>query len=258
MDAIKSMLASSCTVIRDGAEQRIDPRTLVPGDIVRLGLGDRVPADMRIIFTQDLKTEQSSLTGEPDAIAATVTALHEMPIEARNIVFSSSLVHNGEGYGVVTRTGDNTMIGSIASLASSGGTHETLLQLEIHRFVNFIAIIAIVSAFIFFGIGMGRHQPVVSTFVNGFIVVIVANIPEGLPATVTSCLSITAKRMASRNVLIKRTDIIESLGSASVIASDKTGTLTQNRMTARAPPLRLPFGAAPAPAPSLGTPADRP
>lgn len=129
------------------------------------------------------------------------------------------------------RTGDNTMIGSIAALASSGHTDETLLQKEIHRFVNFIAVLAIITAFVCFGIGMGRKQPPISTFVNGFIVVIVANVPEGLPATVTSCLSITAKRMASRNVLIKRTDIIESLGSASVIASDKTGTLTQNKMT---------------------------
>ena len=231
MNAIKGMLAASCTVIRDGKEQRIDPVTLVPGDVVRLGLGDRVPADLRIIYTADLKTEQASLTGEPDAIPATTVAVHDLPVEARNLVFSSSLVMNGEGFGVVYRTGDNTMIGSIAALAGQANHEETLLQKEVHRFVNFIAILAIVCAFVFFGIGMGRHQPVVSTFVNGFIVVIVANVPEGLPATVTICLSITAKRMAERHVLIKRTDIIESLGSATVIASDKTGTLTQNRMT---------------------------
>jgi magnesium-transporting ATPase (P-type) len=204
----------------------------VPGDVVRLCLGDRVPADLRIIATSDLKTECSSLTGEPDAISATVLAAHEAPLEARNIVFASSLVMNGEGYGVVTKTGDATMIGSIATLAAgSGRVEETLLEKEIHRFVNFIAIIAVVTAFVFFGIGMGRGRPFISTFINGFIVVLVANVPEGLPATVTSCLSITAKRMASHNVMIKRTNIIESLGSATVIASDKTGTLTQNRMT---------------------------
>jgi magnesium-transporting ATPase (P-type) len=204
----------------------------VPGDVVRLCLGDRVPADLRIVATSDLKTECSSLTGEPDAIAATVLAQHEAPLEARNIVFSSSLVMNGEGYGVVTKTGDATMIGSIATLAAgSGHVEETLLEKEIHRFVNFIAITAVITAFIFFGIGMGRGRPFISTFINGFIVVLVANVPEGLPATVTSCLSITAKRMAGHNVMIKRTNIIESLGSATVIASDKTGTLTQNRMT---------------------------
>ena len=232
LSSIKGMLASSTAVIREGAERRIDPAGLVPGDVVRLCLGDRVPADLRIIFCADLRTECSSLTGEPDAIPATVTAVHEAPIECRNIVFSSSLVMNGEGYGVVIKTGDNTMIGSIANLAAgSGVVAETLLEQEVHRFVNFIAVLAIIMAFCFFGIGMGRGRPWRDSFINGFIVVLVANVPEGLPATVTSCLSITAKRMAERNVLIKRTNIIESLGSATVIASDKTGTLTQNRMT---------------------------
>ena len=173
MASIKGMMASSCTVIRDGAEmarqrararrsplpaalrlllrcrrpmqrrqltplstprvaQKIDPALLVPGDVVRLCLGDRVPADMRIVYTADLKTECSSLTGEPDAIAATVVALHDSPLEARNIAFSSSLVMNGEGFGVVIR-----MIGSIATLASGSGQHatETLLEMEIHRCV---------------------------------------------------------------------------------------------------------------------------
>ena len=173
------MMASSSAVIRDGAEKRIDPTTLVPGDIVRLCLGDRVPADLRIIYTADLRTECSSLTGEPDAIAATVVAVHEAPIECRNVVFSSSLVMNGEGYGVVIKTGDNTMIGSIASLAagSGRGTEETLLEKEVHRFVNFIALIAFINAFAFFGIGMGRKQPWINALVNGFIVVLVANVP---------------------------------------------------------------------------------
>jgi sodium/potassium-transporting ATPase subunit alpha len=175
----QGMMASSSAVIRDGAEKRIDPTTLVPGDIVRLCLGDRVPADLRIIYTADLKTESSSLTGEPDAIAATVVAVHEAPIECRNVVFSSSLVMNGEGYGVVIKTGDNTMIGSIASLAagSGTGTQETLLEKEVHRFVNFIALIAFINAFAFFGIGMGRKQPWINALVNGFIVVLVANVP---------------------------------------------------------------------------------
>lgn len=109
MASIQGMMASSTAVIRDGTEKRIDPTLLVPGDVVRLCLGDRVPADLRIIFTADLRTECSSLTGEPDAIAATVVAAHEAPLECRNVVFSSSLVMNGEGFGVVIKTGDNTM-----------------------------------------------------------------------------------------------------------------------------------------------------
>ena len=112
LSSIQGMMASSSAVIRDGAERRIDPTLLVPGDLVRLCLGDRVPADLRIIYTADLRTECSSLTGEPDAIAATVVAAHETPLESRNVVFSSSLVMNGEGYGVVIKTGDNTMSAS--------------------------------------------------------------------------------------------------------------------------------------------------
>lgn len=199
---------------------------------------------------------------------------------------------NGSGLGVVIRTGDHTMIGSIAALAGAGRTDETLLEKEVTRFVNLIAVLAVATGCIFFAIGMARkqararrttsfrdaaaalaagtaspqspppepakklvstthpsslcplsapssalvcrpspRQPPLSTFVNGFIIVVVANIPEGLPATVTSCLGITAKRMATRHVLVKRLDIVESLGSATVIASDKTGTLTQNKMT---------------------------
>lgn len=204
----------------------------MPGDIVRLCLGDRVPADLRLIAVSDLKTESSSLTGESDAITATVVAVHEAPLECRNVVFSSSLVMNGEGYGVVIKTGDHSMIGSIATLAAGSGViEETLLEKEVHRFVLVIAVIAVITAGALFGIGMGRGRPFIFSFVNGFIIVIVANVPEGLPATVASCLSITASRMAERHVLIKRTNIIESLGSATVIASDKTGTLTQNRMT---------------------------
>ena len=142
---------------------------LVPGDIVRLSLGDRVPADLRVIHCVDLKTECSSLTGESEAITACVTAQNTAPLEARNLVFSSSLVMNGEGLGVVTRTGDATMIGCIAALAagSGRGSSETLLEGEIRRGVNLLARLAIVTAFVFFGIGMGRHQPVISTFING-------------------------------------------------------------------------------------------
>jgi sodium/potassium-transporting ATPase subunit alpha len=232
MSTFKKMLPSYSTVIRNGRELRIPASELVVGDLVKLGLGDKVPADIRIIISRDLKVECSSLTGESDAIAITVESHHDLPLESRNIVFNSSLVMNGEGIGIVIRTGDHTLIGSIAALASSTENVETTMQIEVRRVVHFITYLALASAIIFFSIGVGRvPSQALTAFVNGFIVVFVANVPEGLPATVTSCLTITAKRMSARSVFIKKTAIIETLGSASVICSDKTGTLTQNKMS---------------------------
>jgi len=232
LSAIKKLMPTSCNVVRDGVEMRVDPKDIVIGDVVHLHLGDRVPADLRIIHTKELKLENSSLTGESKPVAAVVNAASDNPLEARNIAFSSSLVMQGSGHGVVIRTANDTMIGTIATLAAgSGVAEESLLQKEIHRFVNIIAIFALVSAILLFVIGMARGVTFLTCFVNGFIVVLVANIPEGLAATVTSCLAVVAKRMAAKNVLVKRIDIIESLGACSIIASDKTGTLTQNRMT---------------------------
>jgi len=232
LSAIGKLMPTSCNVIRDGVERKMDPQNLVVGDVVHLTLGDRVPADLRVIHTNELKTENSSLTGESAPVSATVKAMHDNPLEARNVVFSSSLVMQGSGHGIVIRTGDSTMIGTIASLASqSGHVESSLLQKEIHRFVNIIAIFALSTALLLFIIGISRGVPFLTCFVNGFIVVLVANIPEGLAATVTSCLAVVAKRMGEKNVLVKRIDIIESLGACSIIASDKTGTLTQNRMT---------------------------
>lgn len=140
-------------------------------------------------------------------------------------------VLNGEGYGVVVRCGDNTFIGKINSLAAQTTANETTLQRDINMFVKVIAVIAITMAIILFGAGMGRKMKFADAFVNGLVVVLVANIPQGLPATVTSALTLTAERMKDVSVLVKKTDIIEALGSATRIASDKTGTLTQNKMT---------------------------
>ena len=140
-------------------------------------------------------------------------------------------VLNGEGYGVVIRCGDNTFIGKINSLAAQTTSNETTLQRDINMFVKVIAVIAITMAIVLFSAGMGRQMEFADAFVNGLVVVLVANIPQGLPATVTSALTLTAERMKDVSVLVKKTDIIEALGSATRIASDKTGTLTQNKMT---------------------------
>ncbi|WIA28646.1 hypothetical protein OEZ86_011182 [Tetradesmus obliquus] len=231
MDSLKKMMPNKCTVIRDGQEQKVEALELVPGDLVRLYIGDRVPADIRIIETYDLRVECSSLTGESDLVPASVDRKHDIPAEARNLVFMSSLAMNGEGRGIVIRTGDETMIGKIASLASDTNTHRSTLQVEVHRLVWFVGILSFTVAIILFVVGLARKMSPLPAFVNGFILVVVANVPEGLPATVTSLLSLTALRLRDRNVLIKRTDIIENLGVATIIASDKTGTLTQNKMS---------------------------
>ncbi|KAL6750150.1 sodium potassium ATPase alpha subunit [Haematococcus lacustris] len=232
MASLTKMMPTKTTVYRDGHEQKIDASELVPGDFVRLYIGDRVPADIRIVESADLKVECSSLTGESDLVPATVERKSDLVEQAHNVVFMSTLCMNGEGRGIVIRTGDHSYIGSIASLAGATTQQRSTLQAEVHRLVVFVSIIAFTSAITLFAIGLGRNNVSrIDAFINGFILVIVANVPEGLPATVTSLLTLTAVRLKERHVLIKRTDIIENLGCASIIASDKTGTLTQNRMT---------------------------
>ena len=174
---------------------------------------------------------QPAHAGESDPIAIGTTAAEDLPHESKHIAFMSSQVLNGEGYGIVIRCGDNTFIGKINSLATSTEGTMTTLQRDINMFVKVVAVIAITMAIVLFSTGMGRRLPFAVAFVNGLVVVIVANIPQGLPATVTSALTLTAERMKKVQVLVKKTDIIETLGSATRICSDKTGTLTQNRMT---------------------------
>jgi sodium/potassium-transporting ATPase subunit alpha len=241
---ISGMLASRCLVVRDGAERRIDAALLVPGDVVRLALGDRVPADLRVIVCDDMRTDKSGITGEsqPVRASAEADAPGTLALHASSLIFNSSLVVAGEGFGVVTRTGNETMIGSIASLAGgTAGVGQTLLQKEVQRFVIFIAALAVMSAVPLFIIGMARAAAIhdgsvprasfTNALVAGLILVVVANTPQGLPATLSSCLAITARRMAQRHVIIKKLDTIESLGSATVICTDKTGTLTENKMS---------------------------
>ena len=234
MASFSQMMPAETTVIRDGHEMKVPAQNLVVGDIVHIGLGDRVPADIRVLYHKDLKVDLSSLTGEPDAIACAVEHAHDLPAEARNLIFNSSLVLNGDGYGVVIRTGDKTFIGSIAGLASSTATVRSNMENEVLHFVHSVTKIALLTSLVFFIIGVSRvptKAGAINAFINGFILVMVAYVPEGLPATVATSLQIASKKMADRHVFIKKPDIIEALGAATVICSDKTGTLTQNRMT---------------------------
>lgn len=230
--SIQGMLPSSTKVVRGGQEVSVPADSLVPGDIVHLTIGNRVPADIRIIAANDLKVEMSSLTGESDAVECGPERRADLPTEAHNLLFNSSMIMNGDCYGVVYRTGDKSMIGVIAGMAGgSGQARRTTMEVEVHRLLVFVALAAIATAITFFIIGLARGFGIVFSFVNAFILVLVANVPEGLPASVTSILTLSAQSLATHNVFIKRTDLIETLGCASVICSDKTGTLTQNKMS---------------------------
>ena len=234
IDSFKNMLPSQCVVMRNGERTQIGAAELVVGDIVLLVSGDRVPADLRILKATDLKVECSALTGESEPVELTPEEEQEeiVQIEARCLAFNGSLVLEGNGVGLVIATGDRTVVGRIASLTGNTGQKQSNMEREITRFVYFIAILAISMAVIFFTIGVARRQGDgwLEMFITGFLLVIVANVPQGLPASVTSLLTLTAKRMAKHRVLVKQLDSVEALGATSVICSDKTGTLTKNEM----------------------------
>lgn len=232
MALFKKMMPANARVIRNGTRSVVPSASLVVGDIVHLLSGDQVPADCRLLATTDLKVEKSSLTGEslPVSVGAAYKPTNKLE-DAYNIVFSSTQVMEGEGYGVVVATGDHTLIGTIANMVTNIKQELTPVQVEIHHFVKRLAVFAFVLACTFFIIGGARGKPWLDAFIQAFVVVMVACIPEGLPLTVLTCLSVTSKRMAAKNVFIKQLSSVETLGSVTAIASDKTGTLTQNKMT---------------------------
>jgi sodium/potassium-transporting ATPase subunit alpha len=237
MDSFTKMFAVSCKVIRDGKQKEVPVGDIVVGDIVIVNNGDKVTADLVLLLCRSLKSECSSLTGESRPISCNdrPSKKETRIFECKNVAFSSSLCFDGMAIGIVVLTGDNTAIGTIAGLASSTKLRESTLQKEVRRFVALIAAIAVTMATVFFigGVLISKAQTsseIISIFINGFLVIIVANTPQGLPATVTSLLSLAARNMAKRSVLVKRIDCVETLGSTSLICSDKTGTLTTNEM----------------------------
>jgi len=231
VDAFKNFIPPKTKVFRNGAYTNIDAAKLVPGDIVELKGGDRVPADVRILFCQEMRVDNSSLTGESDPLLRTVECTNkENPLETDNLAFFGTLVKEGIGKGIVIQIGDNTVIGQIANLASSAGTQVSPLRQEINRFIIIIACIACTFGVFFFIAGFALGYPAITNVIFA-IGIIVANVPEGLLATVTAALTITAKKLAVKKVLVKNLEAVETLGSTSCICSDKTGTLTQNKMT---------------------------
>lgn len=233
LDALKSMSAPHARVIRDGEERIVDASTLVVGDIIRLEAGDFVPADARLLHSASLKSEESALTGEsvPSEKDASVTIPEDAPIGDRtNMIFSGCSITYGTATAVVTATGMNTEMGKIAGLLDGESETQTPLQKKLSQLGKYLGIIALAACGVIFVVGLINDLPPLEIFMTA-VSLAVSAIPEGLPAIVTIVLSIGVQRMVKKNALIRRLPAVETLGSASVICSDKTGTLTQNRMT---------------------------
>merc|ERR1719495_2130518 len=230
METFKNLVPAQCLVLREGEYRSIKVDDLVVGDIVNVKSGDRIPSDIRVVQSSNFKVDNSSLTGESEPQLRTNEFSDDNPMETRNVAFFSTYAVEGSAKGIVIQTGDRTAMGRIAILASGLETEDTPIAKEIHHFINIITGVAVCLGVTFFIIAfiLGYYWLDAVIFLIG---IIVANVPEGLLATVTVCLTLTAKRMASKNCLVKNLEAVETLGSTSTICSDKTGTLIQNRMT---------------------------
>uniref|UniRef100_A0A8C9T326 Sodium/potassium-transporting ATPase subunit alpha n=1 Tax=Scleropages formosus TaxID=113540 RepID=A0A8C9T326_SCLFO len=230
MESFKNMVPQQALVIREGEKMQINAEDVVAGDLVEVKGGDRIPADLRIVSSHGCKVDNSSLTGESEPQTRSPDCTHDNPLETRNIAFFSTNCVEGTARGIVICTGDRTVMGRIASLTSGLETGKTPIAKEIEHFIHLITGVAVFLGVTFFilSIVLGYTWLEAVIFLIG---IIVANVPEGLLATVTVCLTLTAKRMARKNCLVKNLEAVETLGSTSTICSDKTGTLTQNRMT---------------------------
>lgn len=233
LEALKKMSAPNAKVIRNGRVQEIDATMVVPGDIVILEAGNYVPADCRLINSYNLKIEESALTGETipslkdsSKILKENTAMGDLC----NMVFATTIVVNGHGEAIVVETGMNTRVGKIAGMIIEDESPETPIQKKLAEVGKILAIACIIICVLIFVIGIFKKIPIIEMFMTS-VGLAVAAIPEGLPAIVTIMLSIGVTKMAKKNSIIRKLPAVETLGSSSVICSDKTGTLTQNKMT---------------------------
>lgn len=230
MDSFKNLVPQYATVIRSGMKKKIPVDEVVVGDLVEVSYGDRIPADFRVTKASQFKVDNSSLTGESRPQARVTEPTHDEPLETKNLAFMSTNCVEGKGMGIVVATGDRSVMGRIAGLASRIQMIQTPMAQEIEHFIHVITSVAVGTGGIFFILSfmLGYNWLESSVFLIG---IIVANVPEGLLPTVCVALTLTAKRMARKNCLVKNLEAVETLGSTSTICSDKTGTLTQNRMT---------------------------
>jgi len=230
MESFANMVPQYALVLREGEKVNLKAEDLAIGDVIEVKFGDRIPADIRVVECKGFKVDNSSLTGESEPQSRSADFTHENPLETKNFAFFSTNAVEGTCKGIVVMIGDTTVMGRIAGLASGLETGDTPIAKEIAHFIHIITGVAVFLGVSFFCIAfiLGYHWLDAVIFLIG---IIVANVPEGLLATVTVCLTLTAKRMASKNCLVKNLEAVETLGSTSTICSDKTGTLTQNRMT---------------------------
>lgn len=227
--SFSDMLPPRATVIRDGEPKVVDATELVPGDVIALAEGDRISADGRLLSHANLKVDLSSLTGESEPQLRHTECTHERLLESRNMVFSGTLVQSGSGRALVYATGMDTQIGQIVALTERTATSDSPIRRELRHFIRVISTIAMVLGVLFFAVSVIIGKGVIPSLIFA-IGIIVANVPEGLLPTVTLALTMASKRMAKRNALIRNLESVEALGSTTVICTDKTGTLTQNRM----------------------------
>jgi Ca2+-transporting ATPase len=234
IEALKKMASLQAKVVRNGEEKRIDATELLPGDMILLEAGDKVPADARLIEVSELNTQESALTGESVPVKKEKAVLKEKtPVADRvNMVFSGTIVTAGKAKALVTATGMKTELGKIAELIQTAKTAPTPLQIKLEKLGKFIGIAVIAIAVIIYLIGIFSGKNILEMLVVA-IALAVAAVPEGLPAVVTISLALGVQRMIKRNALVRKLPSVETLGSTTVICTDKTGTLTCNEMTVR-------------------------
>ena len=233
LEALQKLSSHVAKVVRDGKLQVIQSKELVPGDIVILETGDYVPADLRIIEAVNLKSQEAALTGESVPVEKMAAKIEDEKIgigDRINMLFSSSLITYGRGKAVVVETGMNTEVGKIADIINTAEDQGTPLQQKLDKLGKTLGIVALAICAVIFVIGLLYGKEPIHMFMTA-VSLAVAAIPEGLPAVFTIVLAIGVQRMVKRNAIVKKLPAVETLGSASVICSDKTGTLTQNKMT---------------------------
>lgn len=233
LDALKKMSSPNAKVIRNGILEVVPANTLVPGDIVSLDAGDIIPADLRLVESSNLKIEEASLTGESVPVEKDSNAAFEEEVslgDRKNMAYMSTAVTYGRGKGVVIGTGHNTEIGKIATMIQSFEDEATPLQKQLNHLGKILGLTTIIICIAVFGIGLLQGRGALEMFMVA-ISLAVAAIPEGLPAIVTIVLAIGMNRMVKRHAIVKKLLAVETLGSTTIICSDKTGTLTQNEMT---------------------------
>lgn len=233
--ALAAVVTTEATVVRRGEKHRLNSADLVPGDVVLLTAGDKVPADLRLFQLRDLQVDESALTGESLPVAKTLDPVPpETPLAERtNMVYAGSLVTAGQGRGMVVAIANTTETGRISRLIQASTTLETPLTRKIHQFSQTLLYVILGLAALTFAVGLGQGESWVDVF-QAAVALAVSAIPEGLPAVVTITLAIGVSRMAARHAIIRKLPAVETLGGTTVICSDKTGTLTENQMTVQA------------------------